>query len=251
MRTARLGTLGPEISVIGFGAWEAGGAGWGPNPPTTEVLHAFHAAFEAGMNWVDTAETYGYPGRSEGLVGRAVAGRDILVFTKVSPFGAAWTLPGYAAERSVRRLRRDVIDLYQVHWADERIPVERTWEAMHLTSAPQSQIALTVQQVDDDPGPLHELIAAISPAGADPQPVRHQVGYLDAPPASLDAQQMPWLFVTQTLDGTGAPRRGKYKSAYMIGKSPTTSAPSYGRASGNRGSATPRHRSRSTPMDAR
>lgn len=106
---------------------------------------------------------------------------------------------------------------YFVDHSEPGDPSAGVFALLHLTSAPQPQIALTVQQVDDDPGPLHELIAAISPAGADPHPVRHPVGYLGTPPASLDAQQMPWLFVTQTLDGTGAPRRGKYKSAYMIG----------------------------------
>lgn len=133
MRTSRLGSSGPEISVIGFGAWEAGGMAWGPNPPDDETIGAMHAAVEAGMTWVDTAEVYG-GGRSEELVGQAVAGRDVLVLTKVAPrpagsgFDAAGVRAG--AEASLRRLGREVIDLYQLHWPDGSVPVEETWEAM-------------------------------------------------------------------------------------------------------------------------
>ena len=85
METRRLGPSGPPISVVGFGSWEAGGSEWGPNDSDERVIEAMHAGFDAGMNWIDTAEVYG-PHRSEELVGRAVAGRrDVLVFTKVAP----------------------------------------------------------------------------------------------------------------------------------------------------------------------
>ncbi len=128
----RLGSVGPDVSAIGLGAWEAGGSAWGPGPPDHEVVRAMHAGFEAGINWVDTAELYG-GGRSEEVVGQAVKGRDdVLVFTKVAPDGSGVHRAGVrkAAEGSLRRLRRDVIDVYQVHWHDERVPLEETWEAM-------------------------------------------------------------------------------------------------------------------------
>ena len=48
-----------QISVIGLGAWEAGGDAWGANPEDDDVVRAFHAAFDAGITWVDTAEVYG------------------------------------------------------------------------------------------------------------------------------------------------------------------------------------------------
>ena len=81
MKTRRLGSDGPDISVIGFGAWEAGGMAWGPNPPDDQTIEAMHVAFDNGMNWIDTAEVSG-GGRSEELVARAVEGRDeIFVFT--------------------------------------------------------------------------------------------------------------------------------------------------------------------------
>lgn len=131
----RLGSDGPSISVIGYGAWEAGAAEWGTSPPDGEILASMSAGFDAGINWVDTAEIYG-AGRSEELVGRAIAGRsDVMVFTKVAsaPRGSGYEPSDVrrAAEGSLRRLGRDVIDLYQLHWLDEEeVALEDTWAAM-------------------------------------------------------------------------------------------------------------------------
>ena len=135
MELRRLGATGPEISVIGFGAWEAGGIGWGPNPPEDQVLDAIRAGFEAGITWVDTAEIYG-GGRSEELIGRAIRDwPDALVFTKVAsaPRGTGYRAADIrlAAEGSLRRIGREVIDVYQLHWMDKReAPLEETWGAM-------------------------------------------------------------------------------------------------------------------------
>src|SRR5918999_2922159 len=134
MRTAQLGSKGPEISVIGFGAWEAGGMAWGPNPPDDQTIRAMQVALDNGMNWIDTAEVYG-GGRSEELVGQALRDRSsAMVFTKVAPKPAG---TGFrpdevrrAAQKSAKRLGRDVIDLLQLHWRDESVPVEDTWGAM-------------------------------------------------------------------------------------------------------------------------
>ena len=134
MRTRKLGSSGSEISVVGYGSWEAGGMAWGDNPPDAEVVAAMHAAIDAGMTWIDTAEVYG-GGRSEELVGEALEGHDdVLVFTKVAPkpAGSGFHRAGVrsAAEASLRRLGRDQIDLLQLHWQDRRVPIEETWEAM-------------------------------------------------------------------------------------------------------------------------
>lgn len=134
MRSKRLGSSGPEISVIGFGAWEAGGDAWGPNPSEDRVIEAIRAGLDAGMGWIDTAEVYGN-GTSETLVGRAVADRtDVLIATKVAPRPDG---TGFRAEEvrracaaSLERLGRDRIDLYQLHWEDDTVPVEETWGAM-------------------------------------------------------------------------------------------------------------------------
>ena len=133
MKLQRLGSSGPEISVIGFGAWEAGGMAWGPNPPDEQTIDAIRTALDEGVTWIDTAEVYG-GGRSEQLVRAALEGRDALVFTKVAPepAGSGFDAAGVrtAANRSLERLGRDVLDLLQLHWPDRSIPVEETWEAM-------------------------------------------------------------------------------------------------------------------------
>jgi aryl-alcohol dehydrogenase-like predicted oxidoreductase len=136
MKLRKLGSEGPEISVIGFGAWEAGGgAEWGAAPPDDRVVDAIRAGLDAGITWIDTAEVYG-AGHSEELVGRAVAGlRDrTLIFTKVAPDeGGSGFRPEQirdACEASLKRLGTDWIDLYQLHWPDPRVPVEDSWGAM-------------------------------------------------------------------------------------------------------------------------
>ena len=134
MRRRRLGSAGPELSVVGFGTWEAGGDEWGANDSDEEVIGAIRAGLDAGIDWVDTAEIYG-DGVSEELVGRALAGRDhVLVATKVAPrpdgtgFGASEVRR--ACEASLKRLGRDVIDLYQLHWPADEPAIEETWQAM-------------------------------------------------------------------------------------------------------------------------
>lgn len=136
METKRLGSRGPELSVIGFGAWEAGGQHWGPNPSEEGVIEAMRAALDAGINWIDTAEVYG-DGVSEELVGRAITGRrdEVLIATKVAPApeGTGFRPEEIraACQASLKRMGIDHIDLYQLHWEDETgVPLEDTWGAM-------------------------------------------------------------------------------------------------------------------------
>jgi aryl-alcohol dehydrogenase-like predicted oxidoreductase len=136
MKSRKLGSEGPEISVVGFGAWEAGGGSeWGDAPPDDRVIEAIRAGLDTGISWIDTAEVYG-AGHSEELVGRAVAGRrdQTTLFTKVAPNeGGSGFRPEQireACEASLKRLGTDWIDLYQLHWPDPRVPVEDSWGAM-------------------------------------------------------------------------------------------------------------------------
>ncbi|MEW6060171.1 MAG: aldo/keto reductase [Actinomycetota bacterium] len=137
MRTARLGHAGPDLSVVGFGAWEAGmGREWGVAPPEDQIVQAIRTVLDTGINWIDTAEVYG-DGRSEELVGRAIAGRrdEVLIATKVAPepdgTGFRPDQIGKACRKSLQRLQTDRIDVYQLHWPDEAgVPVEDTWGAM-------------------------------------------------------------------------------------------------------------------------
>jgi aryl-alcohol dehydrogenase-like predicted oxidoreductase len=136
MRTRRLGSRGPEISVIGYGAWEAGGEAWGPNESEAVVIEAIQAGLDAGIDWIDTAEVYG-DGVSERLVGKAIQGRrdDVVVASKVAPRseGSGFRQEDVrgACEGSLERLGTDRIDLYQLHWPDEEgTPLEETWGTM-------------------------------------------------------------------------------------------------------------------------
>jgi aryl-alcohol dehydrogenase-like predicted oxidoreductase len=137
VRERRLGSQGPDLSVVGFGAWEAGGGSeWGRPPPEGQVLNAIRSVFDCGIDWIDTAEVYGR-GRSEELVGKAVAGRrdEVRLASKVAPVpeGSGFRAEQVraACEESLRRLGTQHLDLYQLHWPDGgRIPVEETWAAM-------------------------------------------------------------------------------------------------------------------------
>jgi aryl-alcohol dehydrogenase-like predicted oxidoreductase len=136
MRTKRLGRDGPEISVVGFGAWEAGKSEeWGEPPPDEQIVAAIDVVFETGIGWIDTAEVYGL-GTSEEFVGRVTAGRrdEIQLFTKVAPgprgTGFRPEEVGKACRQSLQRLGTDHLDLYQLHWPDDSVPLEDTWGAM-------------------------------------------------------------------------------------------------------------------------
>jgi aryl-alcohol dehydrogenase-like predicted oxidoreductase len=121
--------------VVGFGAWEAGEGVWGPSESEDKVIEAIRAGLDAGINWIDTAEVYGN-GKSERIVGRAIDGRRdrAVIATKVAPRPSG---TGFRADqvrracaKSLDRLGTDRIDLYQLHWTDDGVPIEETWEAM-------------------------------------------------------------------------------------------------------------------------
>jgi aryl-alcohol dehydrogenase-like predicted oxidoreductase len=153
MRTRTLGASGPEISVVGYGAWQAGGRNWGDRSPDDEVIAAMRAAIDSGQTWIDTAEVYG-KGHSEELVGRAIAGRrdDVLLFTKVAPDDEGSGIRPeeiHAAIRaSLRRLGTDRVDLYQVHWPDDSVPLEETWGAMAQVVADGLSVRIGVSNFD-------------------------------------------------------------------------------------------------------
>lgn len=127
MQTRRLGESDLDLTVIGLGTWQFGGRWGGANDHQSAA--ACHAALDAGVNWIDTADIYGQ-GRAEAVVGSVLRQRsdDVLVATKG---GVAWEATGdglriwreasgaylrMALERSLAALGRDYVDLYQVHW---------------------------------------------------------------------------------------------------------------------------------------
>ncbi len=139
--TKRLGNSDLQLTAIGFGAWAIGGGdwqyAWGPQEDQKSI-EAIHRALEAGINWIDTAAVYGL-GHSEEVVGTALksTGAKPYVFTKSSmTWGAdrkiVQTMKKIReeVEGSLRRLRVDVIDLYQIHWPVPDDEIEEGWTTM-------------------------------------------------------------------------------------------------------------------------
>jgi aryl-alcohol dehydrogenase-like predicted oxidoreductase len=134
MRMRSLGEGGPDVSVVGLGTNNFGG-----RIDYEQTLAVIDAALDAGVTLIDTADIYGQ-GTSEEYIGRALDGRraGVLIATK---FGKPMDErpeerrgnPGYvrwAVEGSLRRLRTDVIDVYQMHEPDPQTPIEETLGAL-------------------------------------------------------------------------------------------------------------------------
>jgi aryl-alcohol dehydrogenase-like predicted oxidoreductase len=139
MERIEIGTSGVETSRIGVGTWAIGGWMWGGTDEVQSIA-TIRAAVERGVTLIDTAPVYGF-GESEEIVGKALAGdlrHKAQIATKA---GLAWkdgkvyrdSRPErirQEIEDSLRRLRTDVIDLYQVHWPDLETPIEETARVM-------------------------------------------------------------------------------------------------------------------------
>jgi aryl-alcohol dehydrogenase-like predicted oxidoreductase len=140
METRQLGNSDMRITPLGIGAWAIGGGGWnGSMGPQNESdsIPAIHAALDRGLNWIDTAALYGL-GHSEEIVAQALKGRSSrpYVFTKCE---RVWNSKGEIGaslkaesirrecEGSLRRLKADVIDLYQIHWPEPDEDIEEGW----------------------------------------------------------------------------------------------------------------------------
>jgi aryl-alcohol dehydrogenase-like predicted oxidoreductase len=136
MELRSLGTSGVKISPIIMGTWQAGKEMW-VGIDDSETIKALRAAFEAGITTIDTAEYYGH-GHSERIIGKALADvRDQVVYaTKVFPNHLKYEQVIEACNRSLKNLRTNYIDLYQIHWpagswGTEFVPIEETMGAMN------------------------------------------------------------------------------------------------------------------------
>lgn len=129
-----------KVSRIAQGTWAIGGWMWG-GTDERESIRTIHAALDKGINLIDTAPVYGF-GVSEEIVGKAIEERGhrekVFIATKV---GLEWHNGSVTrnssrdrilkeARDSLRRLRTDYIDIYQVHWPDLAIPIEETARTM-------------------------------------------------------------------------------------------------------------------------
>jgi aryl-alcohol dehydrogenase-like predicted oxidoreductase len=135
MRYVRLGKTNLEVSAVAFGTWALGGD-WGAFD-AQEARGAIHRALDLGITFFDTAQAYGF-GVSERFLADTLwekVGREhVVIATKgglrmegeklVRDASARWLREG--AESSLRNLRIEHIDLYQVHWPDEHVPADET-----------------------------------------------------------------------------------------------------------------------------
>ncbi|MDQ1473794.1 MAG: hypothetical protein QOJ99_5274 [Bryobacterales bacterium] len=173
MTLQTLGQTDLRITPIGIGAWAIGGGKWEfawGHQDDAESIAAIHAGLDRGINWIDTAAAYGL-GHSETIVGRAIKGlaHRPYIFTKCS---LVWDKSGEIshnlqaasirreAESSLKRLKVDAIDLYQIHWP--------AWKG-----APESA----------SPGSIEEAVAALAKLRAEGK-IRH-IGV-----SNFDAQQL-------------------------------------------------------------
>jgi aryl-alcohol dehydrogenase-like predicted oxidoreductase len=143
MQTKRLGNSDMDLTPIGIGAWAMGGSGWAfgwGSQDDMDSIAAIRTALDRGVNWIDTAAVYGL-GHSEEVVAKALEGvtKKPFVFTKCERI---WNEKREIqkslkrdsimreVEDSLRRLKVDVIDLYQIHWPEPDEDVEEGWTTM-------------------------------------------------------------------------------------------------------------------------
>jgi methylglyoxal reductase len=218
MEKRRLGSSDLEITPVVLGAWAIGGSMWG-GQDEREAVAAIHASLDAGINLIDTAAVYGM-GRSEEIVGRALrerraGGERPLVATKC---GLIWDstegtrkfemvdVDGSrrpihhdlrpqavraGCEASLRRLGRDVIDLYQIHWPDPALATEDSfgellklreegkirWIGVSNFSAEQLRVARQVGGIVSDQ-PQYNLLDRAIEADVLPWCRQEQVGVI-------------------------------------------------------------------------
>jgi aryl-alcohol dehydrogenase-like predicted oxidoreductase len=160
-----------EVSRVAIGTWAIGGWMWG-GTDDAESIAAIHAGLENGINLIDTAPAYGF-GHSEEVVGQAIAEaglRDQVVIA--SKTGLEWR-DGKVfrnatrarilqeVEESLRRLRTDHIDIYQVHWPDPLVPIEETADAMRTLFVQGKIRAIGVSNFSVDEMELFRSVAPL------------------------------------------------------------------------------------------
>lgn len=133
MKYTKLGKNGPEVSTVGFGAWGISGRDWG-NTDDNSSRGAIHAALDAGVTFIDTADVYGF-GHSEELIRQVLderaEKRNIVIASKAgnnfypymgqehktTPFNNDYSVKHleFAAEQSIKRLNVEALDILQLH----------------------------------------------------------------------------------------------------------------------------------------
>ncbi len=215
MERRQLGTTGLELSVVGLGTWVFGGR-WG-GAEDADSTAACHAAIDAGINWIDTADIYGQ-GRAEQIVGKVVRERpdEVIVATKG---GVAWQVADGglsiwreasgdylrgALDRSLLALGLDHVDLYQVHWPVPGVdPADTFGPLLELRQAGKIRhIGVSNYSVAD-----LEAAAAVAPLAS------YQPGY-HLMRREIEAAELPWC----AAHGVGVIAYGPLAHGLLTGK---------------------------------
>jgi aryl-alcohol dehydrogenase-like predicted oxidoreductase len=151
MKYVKLGNRGPLVSTVGFGAWAIGGVNWGKTDDRVSMT-ALESAVEKGVNFIDTADVYGF-GHSEELISKLIkkygkdkiviatkAGNDFYNATDEDDEGYGAIKQTYskdyiigAVEKSLKRLGIEAIDLLQLHSPDlDKLETDEPWEALEI-----------------------------------------------------------------------------------------------------------------------
>lgn len=141
MEKRKIGNTDLEASVVGFGCWPLSGAKDWTNATDKDSIEAVETAIDCGVNFFDVAPVYGL-GHAEEILGKALKGkRDSAIIA--SKCGLVWDENNKVShsltresikkeiEDSLRRLKTDYIDLYQIHWPDPITPIEETMLALN------------------------------------------------------------------------------------------------------------------------
>lgn len=155
MKLRQLGNSDIKVTPIAFGAWAIGGWMWG-GADEKDAIKAIQTAVDLGMTTIDTAAVYGY-GKSEELIGKALKDVPRVNYQILTKYGLNWEsddgefhftsqdkegnpvdIYKWASKErvkkecddSLRRLKTDYIDLYQIHWPDGTTPISETMEAV-------------------------------------------------------------------------------------------------------------------------
>lgn len=191
MKTRKLGQSGIDLSVMGLGTNYVGGHNLYVNVDEDEGVRLVQCAVDAGITHLDTADAYGF-GRSEELVGKAIAGRrdEVVLATKGGiVFGEHGSgidnSPGYmraALERSLKRLNVDHIDLYYIHKSDGKTPPEEAFGTLMDFKREGLIRAAGVSNFE-----LHELQAATKAGPVDALQSRYNLLQRE-----VESEILPW-----------------------------------------------------------
>jgi aryl-alcohol dehydrogenase-like predicted oxidoreductase len=204
MRTRTLGGTGIKVSAYCLGAMMFGA--WG-NPDHEESIRIIHAALDAGINFIDTADVYS-AGESEQIVGQALLGRrdDVVLATKAhGPMGSDPNVRGNSrrwiireVENSLRRLQTDYIDVYQMHRPDPDTDIDETLSA--LSDLVHSG---KVRAIGSSTFPAEQIVEA--------QWVAERRGYV-----RFRCEQPPYSILVRGIEGAVLPACQRYGMGVIV-----------------------------------